>query len=134
MSQKNIKKCIFDFSPSDFETYPVWRYDHGEEEKYGDGILKPVQKLPVDSLKSAIIGVPVQLANGKRAWGAFYNIRLSDARKSEHFLSFSVEKEGKWFALGRYFDPWYHRANPEALANFLGMNIDDVFPIAYDLR
>jgi hypothetical protein len=61
-------------------------------------------------------------------------VNLFNARQTEQFLSASVEKDGKWLHLGRYFDPPSVRFNPEKVAEFLGMKVDDVFPISYDLR
>ena len=35
--------------------------------------------------------------------------------------------------LSRYFDVDYSENGPEALARFLGLDVDEVFPISYDI-
>ena len=45
-----------------------------------------------------------------------------------------MERGGKWFTLSRYHDFDYSQSGPEALSNFLRMDVDQVFPISYDLR
>lgn len=120
--------------PSDFEKYPVWKNDLSNETADGELSYIPVESLPVDSLKSKVVGARVKLANRTELWLRLSGIRLIDARYTEHHLSISIEKNGKWFALQRYYDPGYHRANPDALAAFSGMKVDDVFRITYDIR
>jgi hypothetical protein len=88
----------------------------------------------VQALDNRLIGVRSRLANGKKIWTLIGNVALDNPRLTEHFITFSFEKNGKWFHLGRYFDPTYDKEGPEALAKFLGMPVDDVFPIGYDLR
>lgn len=134
MNKEILKKQLRDLTSFDFEAYPVWKNDLSDEASDGELAYVPVENLPVESLKGKIIGVPVKLANGTELWARLSGIRLIDARYTEHHLSMRIEKAGKWFALQRYYDPGYHRANPDALAKFLGMNVDDVFPITYDIR
>jgi hypothetical protein len=55
-------------------------------------------------------------------------------RLTEHFLTLSVLHDGRWFVVSRYHDVDYVENGPEALAQFLALSIDEVFPIAYDLR
>jgi hypothetical protein len=52
----------------------------------------------------------------------------------EHLLTLSIEHAGKWFDLARYHDPDYTTRSPEALARFLGLAVDEIFPISFDLR
>lgn len=129
-----FKKHLCDLTPVDFGVHPVWRNDLSDEKSDGELTYIPVKKLPVESLKNKVIGIQVTLANGEKKWARMSSIRLSDARRTEQFLSISIEKDGKWFSLRRYFDPGHHRAGPDALAEFLGLDVNDVFPIAYDLR
>jgi hypothetical protein len=58
---------------------------------------------------------------------------VRDARATKHFLTVSLERDGAWFDLARYFDVDYDRRGPRQLAEFLGLAITDVFPITYDL-
>jgi hypothetical protein len=39
-----------------------------------------------------------------------------------------------WFHLARYFDVGFSAHSPDALARFLGLHVDDVFPIFVDVR
>jgi hypothetical protein len=81
-----------------------------------------------------IVGTEVRLANGNRVWALVGNVDTTNARLTEHFLTLSVERNGRWFALARYHDFDHTERGPEALANFLDLGIDEVFPIAFDLR
>lgn len=36
--------------------------------------------------------------------------------------------------MARYFDLWWEQRGPRAVADFLGSRLEDVFPIAYDIR
>lgn len=45
----------------------------------------------------------------------------------------SLKKGDEWFHLARYFDSEYGRYGPEQLAGFLGLPVDEVFPISYDI-
>lgn len=74
------------------------------------------------------------LANGNRVWALIGNLDTKNARMNEHFLTLSVVHNGKWFDLARYHDHDYVDHGPDALAHFLGLSIDDVFPISYDVR
>jgi hypothetical protein len=58
---------------------------------------------------------------------------LQNPRATRQFLSLVLQHHGDWFALDRYCDETEER-DSEALARFVGLPIDDVFPIAYDLR
>jgi hypothetical protein len=37
------------------------------------------------------------------------------------------------FHLARYFDVDFNQSGPQALADFLGLQLDEVFPIFYDI-
>lgn len=117
---------------SDLEKYPVWQFAGDDE---GDGTsLRAIKRLPVSGLTGKIVGTAVLLANGNRVWALIGNLDTRNARMNEHFLTLSVEHNGKWFHLARYHDLDYGDRGPDALARFLGLLIDDVFPISYDVR
>ncbi len=121
--------------PADFREYPIWRHMLEEEGKSGrDDLMAPVTQLPVYHLKNKVIGVQVRLANGQMIWARLSNVHIGYLRRTEQSLFCSLEKDGEWFNLARYFDPWYRRHGPEDLAKFLGLPVDEVFPISYDLR
>jgi len=49
-------------------------------------------------------------------------------------VTLSIERNGQWFDLARYHDIDYVDHGPDALARFLELPVDDVFPITYDVR
>ena len=68
--------------------------------------------------------------------GALGNIDERDARATEQFALLKVFHDGRSFMLARYHDIFFDAASngPEALARFLQLPIDEVFPISFDLR
>jgi hypothetical protein len=124
MQMKPVEKI----NVTDISNYPVWEYATN-----GETIVRPVCDSTVNSLQNRIVGTIVKLANGKRLWAILSGISLKDRRSTEHFLTLSIEKDGAWFHLARYFDVDYDKRNPRRLAEFLGLHVSDVFPIEYDL-
>jgi hypothetical protein len=117
---------------ADLQAYPVWQYTNREG---GDEtFVRPVKRASVENLSGKVIGAEVVLANGRRAWALIGNVDPLNVRLTEHFITLSVEREGRWFALSRYHDFDYSENGPEALSRFLDLPIDDVFPIAYDIQ
>lgn len=117
---------------ADLEANPVWQYT--SDDRAGETLVRPVKRIPVKSLTGKVIGTQVRFANGMQAWALIGNIDPQNSRLTEHFLTLSIEHNGKWFALARYHDFDYAERDPEALARFLGLRVDDVFPIAFDVR
>lgn len=116
----------------DLRAFPVWRYT---EVEYGDETYaRPVKRLPVTNLSGVVIGVQVSLANGELNWALVGNVDPTNPRMTEHFLTISLERDGRWFALARYHDFDFAERGPESLAQFLGRPVDQVFPIVYDVR
>jgi len=116
----------------DLEAHAVWQYanvDGGSET-----LVRPVKRLPVARLAGKVVGTRVRLANGIDAWGLLGNVDESNARLTEHFLTLSIFHDGRWFTLARYHDFDYGQSGPDALARFLELPLDKVFPIAYDIR
>jgi hypothetical protein len=62
------------------------------------------------------------------------NYNVTNPRDTQHFLTLSIERGGEWFHLARYHDVDFTDRGPEALARFLGLHVDDVFPISVDVR
>lgn len=136
MRDKNgrLVKLVIDLTPTDFKAHPIWDL-RGEDKKTGETFVSPVEDLPVTDLGNRIIGLQVTLNNGRTVWGLMGNVHLDNLRRTEQFLSMSIFCDGALFHLTRYFDTGLSvRFGPEALAKFLDMNVDDVFPIKYDLR
>ncbi len=128
---ENIKPAE-SLTVADFKAHPVWEFLNDDE--IGETMVQPVEKLPVESLDNRLVGTQVRVANGQQVWGLFGNFDVECPRSTQHFLTFSIERGGKWFHLARYFDFGFATHSPEALARFLGLGVDDVFPISVDVR
>ena len=86
------------------------------------------------ALEGRVVGTTLRLANGKEVWGILGNITTGNPRMTRHFLTVSVLRNGKWFTMARYHDVGYEERGPDALATFLGLSTDQVFPVRYDVR
>ena len=128
---ENIKPAE-SLTVDDFKAHPVWEFLNDDE--IGETMTRPVEKLPVETLDNKIVGTQVRLANGLEVWGLFGNFDVKNPRATQHFLTLSIERGGKWFHLARYHDVGFAAHGPEALARFLGLGVDDVFPIVVDVR
>jgi hypothetical protein len=63
------------------------------------------------------------------------NVFPDDPRATRHLLTLSVAlPDAKWFNLARYFEPAVRIFGPSNLSKALGLTVNEVFPIAYDLR
>jgi hypothetical protein len=69
-----------------------------------------------------------------RLWTLIGNIDPRNPRLTEHLLTLSIEHAGRWFSLGRYHDFDYADRGPEALSRFLGVAVDEIFPISFDVQ
>jgi hypothetical protein len=128
----SLVKDVQELTAADLEAWPVWEFTN-EHEATSETIVRPVTRLPVTSMAGRLVGTRVRLASGREIRAELSNIDLKDPRQTEQFLSLSVLREGKWFTMARYHDIESDRRGPGALAAVLGMNIDDVFPISYDI-
>ncbi len=128
---ENIKPAE-SLTVADFEAHPVWEFLNDDE--IGETMVRPVKKIPVRSLANKILGTQVRLANGLQVWATIGNFDVTNPRATQHFLFLSIERGGKWFHLARYFDFDFTGRSPDALARFLGLSVDDVFPISVDVR
>jgi hypothetical protein len=128
---ENIKPAE-SLTVADFEAHPVWEFLNDDE--IGETMVRPVEKLPVETLDNRIVGTRVRLANGLEVWGSFGNFDVTNPRATQHFLDLAIERSGEWFFLARYQDFDFADRGPEALARFLGLGVDDVFPITVDVR
>lgn len=110
----------------------MWEYLNDDE--LGEMMMQPVETLPVESLDNRLVGTQVHLANGSQVWALIGNFNVTNPRDTQHFLTLSIVRNGKWFHLARYHDIRSAVEGPEALARFLGLHVDDVFPISVDVR
>lgn len=99
-----------------------------------DTELRPVKRLPVPRLTCRVVRTRVRLANGNYIPALISNLDTEDARMNEHFATLSIERKGKRFELARYHDVDYRQRGSNALARFLGLPVNEVFPISYDVR
>jgi hypothetical protein len=131
MTDERLKE-FDDMDLNDFRVSPVWEFANDRE---SEGVLpvRPVLDLPARTLSNRFVGTKVCLANGQCLPAIVGNVSESDAYRTHHFLSLNLYK-GKWFCLARYHDIDSEQHGPAALAAFLGLPIQDVFPIAYDIR
>ena len=128
---ENIKP-VESLTVADLQTHPVWEWLNDDE--IGDTMMQPVEELPVESLDDRLVGAQIRLANGSQVWALIGNFNVTNPRNTQHFLTLSIEHGGKRFHLARYHDVGFPAEGPEALARFLGLHVDDVFPITVDVR
>jgi hypothetical protein len=127
-------KIASELSVEDFEAFPAWRFTTADEIEMDETVVEPVEKLPADlRCAGCIVGTHVTLAGGQRIWATLSNIDPDDPGINEQFLALSVIRNGTWFHLARYHDVDAERRGPAALAAFLGLPLEEVFPIRYDL-
>jgi hypothetical protein len=117
---------------SDLEAHPVWLV--GGSDPTGEPLVRPVKRVPVTNLTAKIFGTQVRFSRGDSVWGLIGNISADRPRITEQFLQLSLALGGRWFHLARYFDADYDDRGPAALAALLKRDVDDIFPIFYDLR
>lgn len=127
---ENIKE-VGSLTVEDFQTHPVWEFLNDE---MGETMMQPVEKLPVESLDNRVVGTKVRLANGLQKWARIGGFDVKNPRATQHLLGLSIEHDSRWFNLARYFDFGFSSHSPEALARFLGLHVDDIFPITVDVR
>lgn len=130
MTTRNMKP-VSSLEVADLKAHSVWQFVNRDRD---ETLVRPVKRLPVAVLTGKLAATQVQLANGTFVWALIGNVDGSNARLTEHFITLSVFRDGRWFTLSRYHDFDYAEQGPEALANFLGLPVDEVFPIAYDIR
>jgi hypothetical protein len=114
----------------DIVKHPVWRYRGSD-----DTAIEPVLRLPCTNLSGKLVGTQVALADGTTVWALLGNIDTASPELSKHFLTISIESNGQWFYLARYFDIGYDdESGPAQLSGFLKKPIGDIFPITFDIR
>jgi hypothetical protein len=74
------------------------------DDEIGETMARPVEMIPVETPDNRVVGTRVRLANGLEVWGYFGNFDVTDPRATRHFLSLSIERNGRWFHLARYQD------------------------------
>jgi hypothetical protein len=125
-----LKKLFHDITFEEFKKHPIWTFLQMDDES-GDWWMLAEDKFPLKAPVFTYICIPVRLANGKEVWAKIQNIDFNNAAITEEFLCIELEKDGRWHHLTEYN---LNDKGPDNLAKFLGMSVDDVFPITYDLR
>jgi hypothetical protein len=126
-----IKKPVADLTLADVSQAVIWKFvdDGGGEDR-----VTPVSvTLPLGDLRGLLVRTEIKLANNEVRYALVGNIDPTDAQQNKHFLTFTVFDAAGSFQLARYHDVGASRHGPEQLARFLNRNVDDVFPIEYDL-
>jgi hypothetical protein len=127
------KKRVEELTVADLEAFPVWQYTNSDEQRLGETAVRPIKKTPVKNLDGRLVGTQIRLANGSNVWALIGNVDSSNARSTQHFFSLSVFNKGRYFTMARYHDFDYDERGPQALAAFLGLPVEEVFPISYDI-
>ena len=130
MSDKS--KLVEKLAVADLATDPVWQFVNRDGEH--DMLVIAAKNIPVNSTTGRLFGTQVRLANDANVWSLIGNIDAENPKVTEHFLTLSIECCGKWFHLARYHDFDRMHRGPDALSLFLGLHVDDIFPIAFDVR
>lgn len=125
-------KRIEDLAVDDIEVFSVWQFTNSKE-RIGETAVRPIKKIPVKNLNGRIVATQVRLANSTSVWALIGNVAPTNPKLTQHFLTLSVELNAKWFTMARYHDFDASERGPHALAAFLNLPIDAIFPISYNI-
>jgi hypothetical protein len=133
--QSMLYKRVDHLTPEDFAAHPVWEYalDMEEFEDFDETVMRPVCALPVDDLGNCVIGTEVRLANGTALEATLSSVDLESAEQTRQFLFLSVFFKGAWVHLERCSGFDRARSGPAPFSAALGLTIEEVFPIAWDV-
>jgi len=145
-------------TPNDWKKHPVWTFDLDNETKPGrdETWMVPLKKLPATDLRNCGCNGNAKLACGLPVTVVLWSVKLkSDLDEDELWKNFArlrsaagraplsnalqygiwvkdrwwlTEREGGFMSLGDY-----KKRDPNELAQALGLDIDKVFPINYDI-
>lgn len=125
-------RSVDSLTREDFIASPVWRFTHSRSSTVVE--VAPVRRLPVKQATGYVVGCSLRLANRTVLSGFLGNLDTSNVRLTQHVLTVSVFREdGAVFHLARYHDFDATERGPLALASFLGLPLEAVFPIEYDV-
>jgi len=125
-------KKVEELTIADLETFAVWQFANSDAHP-GETVVRPLKKTPVKNLNGRLVGTPIRLANGSDVWALLGNIDPNNPRLTRHFLTLTIFLEGKQFTMARYHDFDSDGRGPQALAAFLRLPLDAIFPISYDI-
>jgi hypothetical protein len=125
-------KKIDALTAEDLSEHPVWEFALDKEEE-DETLVRPVKELPVRSLTNRVVGTMVHLANGAAVWAIMGNMDLENPARTREFLGLSLLWKGRWNPFNPPHDFGDAGSEAVALAHALGLRINDVFPISYDV-
>ena len=126
-------------TPSDLERYPVWVFDLANEGLPGrdETWMVPVENLPVSSLECCGCLANATLACGRKVIASLWNIHLESLSETQQFGRISLWLDDRWWQLSeRSFisdSRTLETHLPIDLASKLGLELQAVFPISYDI-
>jgi len=128
-------KAFSDITPEDLLSQPVWEFANDVELSTSDEtFLRPHDDLPIHDFGNRIVGTIATFANGDRVPIILQNVDLQSPYRTEHFVTITLfNPAGKAFPLARYHDIAHDTHGPDKLAEFMGLSLNDIFPIAYDI-
>ena len=126
-------KRVEELTVADLEAFPVWQYTNSDKQRLSETTVGSIKQMPVKNLKGRLVGTQIRLANGSNVWALIGNVDSTNARLTQHFLTLSVFHKGKLFTMARYHDIDSNERGPQALAAFVGLPVEGVFPISYDI-
>ena len=128
-----ITKSGDDLTRDDYRQYPIWEYTNEENPGEDETWVTPVLDLPVTTLSNRLVATELRLNNGTKIPAILSNIDLGNPFSTSHFILVSVYSGDREFVLAHYSASDYLDHGPCALAAFLGLPVDDVFPMTYDI-
>jgi hypothetical protein len=88
----------------------------------------------VTSLSGCVVATEVTFANAANHVALLGNVSLDAPDMNPHWVTATVfGASGRRFPLARYHDVDFDRSGPRGLAQFLGLRIEEIFPIRYDI-
>ena len=126
-------KPVGEIEIADLMDHPVWEADVPTGQITDNTWVRPADEFPADLPCNGIIGTHVRFMNGGEEWGVLCNLTPSSPRKTAQFLAVWISIDGQWFHLARYFDADYDQRGPQQLADAMGLGVEEVFPISYDV-
>ena len=124
-----IRKDVAELTEDDIGDHPVWEYvsDH---DHLAETIMTPVVELPITHLVGRVVGTHVVLACGVRCPAILGGLDLRDPELNKYSLQISFIKGATqiFFAADSGIC-----CSASEVAHFLGHEVEDVFPISYDI-
>jgi len=136
-------KEVSALTPLDLRQYPVWEYvfdldrvPECDQDMPTDTSVTPVKELPVDDTGNCVIGTKVKLNNGTQEWAMLSGLTLPspDGRTGTVFVHLFDQKRAEWADFPPRDYPVYRADAPREVSALLGLAMEDVFPLSYDIR